>query len=524
MKRAATFLLVAVCVTAVGTASIVGGVALLRSGAQTLGQSREHLQELADRHALLVDQRINQVAAFVEHLAAIAVEDLDFPTAQGDEAVARNFRADLAKRFLQGMRASGLASAWVHFDPAILGRTLHISYYRRDGRLAEEPEYDVRATGHGDDDWFASIMQRKLPMHWTRPYDWPGWGQIVTYSRAVQWQGQTIGAAGSELFMDELYRELSRVRLFETGHLVLMNADLDLLFHPLAQGDSLADTFPGIDADLLRRLRDPAETHGHIGFESAGVPWVLAYRRLSNGWLVAAQAREAEVFAGHYALRQQIFSLIVAGAILSLLLAIGLSRVISRRLDRLAHELERSYSELERSNQAIAAQAAELERLANTDVLTGVLSRRAGLNRLGEVVERAARLREVLSIAYIDINDLKQVNDQHGHDAGDRMIREVVNAVAHQVGGHAHIARMGGDELLVILQGCDAHAAEALMQAAQLSLARHARSTPFAIEFSFGVVEWTPEVAANDVERWVALADQRMYRHKQSMKGTGSLR
>jgi diguanylate cyclase (GGDEF)-like protein len=317
---------------------------------------------------------------------------------------------------------------------------------------------------------------------------------------------------------------LSRVRLFETGHLVLMNAELDLLFHPLAQGDQLADAFPGIDADLLRRLRDPAETHGHLGFESAGVPWILAYRRLSNGWLVAAQARETEVFAAHHALRQQIFGLIVAGAILSLLLAIGLGRLISRRLDRLAHELERSYSELERSNQAIAAQAAELERLANTDVLTGVLSRRAGLGRLGEVIDRAARQREVLSIAYLDINDLKRVNDCHGHDAGDRMIREVVDAVAHQVGGHGHIARLGGDELLVILEGCDAPAAEALMQAAQLRLAHQARGAPFRIEFSFGVVEWTPEVASTDVERWVALADQRMYRHKQSMKAASAAR
>lgn len=416
------------------------------------------------------------------------------------------------------MRASGLASAWVHFDPLILGRPLHISYYLRDGRLAEEPEFDVRATGHGEDEWFAAIMQRQQPTNWTRPYDWPGWGQIVTYSRAVQWQGQTVGVAGSELFMDELYRELSRVRLYETGHLVLLNAELDLLFHPGEPGRQLAAVYPDIDDAILQRLRDPAQREGHVAFTGAGNRWMLAYRRLSNGWLVAAQAREAEVLAGHYALRDQIFLLILGGAALSLLLAGGLGRVISRRLDRLALDLEHSYSELERSNEAIAAQAKELERLANTDALTGTLSRRAGLGRLGEAIDRAARQRGVLSIAYVDINDLKTVNDVHGHDAGDRMIREVVEAIAHEVGGLEHIARMGGDELLVILLGSDASAADALMQAAQLRLGRHARQRPFAIEFSYGVVEWTSDTASTDVEHWVALADQRMYRHKQSSK------
>lgn len=92
MKRAATFLLIAVGVTAAGTSAIVGGVALLRSNAQTLDQSRQHLQELADRHALAIDQRIGQVATFVEHLSRIAVEELDFDAARADEAVARAHR------------------------------------------------------------------------------------------------------------------------------------------------------------------------------------------------------------------------------------------------------------------------------------------------------------------------------------------------------------------------------------------------------------------------------------------------
>ncbi|MCB1553184.1 MAG: GGDEF domain-containing protein [Xanthomonadales bacterium] len=524
MKRAATFLLIAVGVTAAGTAAIVGGVALLRSNAQTLAQSRQHLQELADRHALAIDQRIGHVTGFVEHLAGLAVEDLDFDAARADQSVARAHRALLAERALQGMRASGLASAWVHFDPRVLGHILHISYYVRDGRLGEEPEFDVRATGHGDDEWFAAIMQGPRTANWTRPYDWPGWGQIVTYSRAVRWNDQTVGVAGSELFMDDLYREMSRVRLYETGHLVLLNADLDLLFHPGEQGRQLAAVYPGISDAVLQQLRDPAQSEGHVAFTGGGNRWMLAYRRLSNGWMVAAQAREAEVLADHYALRDQILLLILGGSVLSLLLAAGFGRVISRRLDRLAGDLEQSYAKLERSNAAIAAQAEELERLANADALTGTLSRRAGLNRLGEVIDRAARQRSVLSIAYVDINDLKQVNDVHGHDAGDRMICEVVESIAHEVGGHTNIARMGGDELLVILLGSDADAAEALLQAAQLRLSRHARRRPFEISFSYGVVEWSAETASNDVEHWVALADQRMYRHKQSTKSGTSRR
>ena len=76
----------------------------------------------------------------------------------------------------------------------------------------------------------------------------------------------------------------------------------------------------------------------------------------------------------------------------------------------------------------------------------------------------------------------------------------------------------------MILLGSDADAAEALLQAAQLRLSRHARRRPFEISFSYGVVEWSAETASNDVEHWVALADQRMYRHKQSTKSGTSRR
>ena len=95
--------------------------------------------------------------------------------------------------------------------------------------------------------------------------------------------------------------------------------------------------------------------------------------------------------------------------------------------------------------------AAERERLATTDVLTGLANRRAGEDALRRAVAQATRHGNALSIALLDIDHFKRVNDAFGHLAGDDVLRTVAQVAAGAARGTDLVVRWGGEELLVLL-------------------------------------------------------------------------
>ncbi|HXZ97199.1 MAG TPA: diguanylate cyclase [Burkholderiales bacterium] len=91
----------------------------------------------------------------------------------------------------------------------------------------------------------------------------------------------------------------------------------------------------------------------------------------------------------------------------------------------------------------------ELENISLTDHLTGMYNRRAGEHRLSEEIARAERENKRFLLAFIDLNFLKQINDQHGHDAGDACLIHFASLLADSVRKGDWCARWGGDEFVL---------------------------------------------------------------------------
>jgi diguanylate cyclase (GGDEF)-like protein len=98
-------------------------------------------------------------------------------------------------------------------------------------------------------------------------------------------------------------------------------------------------------------------------------------------------------------------------------------------------------------------EAARVLHRSSRDQLTGLLSRDAGLERLRQELERAARSGEDLTVAFLDVDGLKQVNDSKGHLAGDALLRSLGSALLHCLRGYDVVLRYGGDELVAALPG-----------------------------------------------------------------------
>lgn len=110
----------------------------------------------------------------------------------------------------------------------------------------------------------------------------------------------------------------------------------------------------------------------------------------------------------------------------------------------------------------------EIERLAYSDELTGLPNRRLMLDRLQHAMDREIRQGNLGALLFIDLDHFKTVNDSLGHLVGDSLLREVTARLEAQLRNEDTLARMGGDEFVVLLEGLDANAQLAGEQAAMV--------------------------------------------------------
>lgn len=165
--------------------------------------------------------------------------------------------------------------------------------------------------------------------------------------------------------------------------------------------------------------------------------------------------------------------------------------------------------------QAEERRVGELEHLAHADALTGLLNRRGFDLLTKQSVEQAARAGQGIGVIYADMDDLKALNDECGHAAGDQALRDAATVLRVTVRSADVIARIGGDEFVIFAVGDDEDSIEMLVDRVQEGIAvfnaAHDRPRPLAI--SCGVA-WRPAGARFRLGRVIADADAAMYREK----------
>ncbi len=160
-----------------------------------------------------------------------------------------------------------------------------------------------------------------------------------------------------------------------------------------------------------------------------------------------------------------------------------------------------------------------LEAAAYTDALTGVANRRHFDEVAGRELDRATRLRDAVSLVVVDADHFKQVNDVHGHAAGDAVLAALARVLRQSAREVDLVARIGGEEFALLLPSTDLGGARATAERVRLAVeqltVRH-EGALLRVTVSAGVAERGPEVAGQGegVARLLARADAALYEAK----------
>lgn len=159
----------------------------------------------------------------------------------------------------------------------------------------------------------------------------------------------------------------------------------------------------------------------------------------------------------------------------------------------------------------------QLENSALTDHLTNVFNRKGFFFAAEQLMKTARRNQANISICYFDLDNLKPINDTYGHQMGDNVIQSFAKHLRETFREVDVIARFGGDEFVVMCQGEEAIKVPVIITRLEQLIASEAHQPALAFSYGFASVN-TDEITDNVIEKLIKLADDEMYRNKESKK------
>ncbi|MDO5609264.1 MAG: diguanylate cyclase [Pseudomonadota bacterium] len=247
------------------------------------------------------------------------------------------------------------------------------------------------------------------------------------------------------------------------------------------------------------------------------------------GWVVSISAALATILvaaldftAGVY----WVYGIVLVNAMLlrsatcSLLMSLGLIVAAGMVSDAFAVPIQRISYFITAMMSALFAwaftvrnniQHAELERLAMHDVLTGLQNRRAFNRRIGKCLKQLGVEGGQYTLALLDIDNFKQINDRHGHDRGDGVLRALAELLSQHFRGTDSVYRIGGEEFVLVLPGGNDSAITERMEALRRLIENKLSCEGVPVTASIGLSAWQ---RGDDDVSWLSRADAAMYRAK----------
>ncbi len=319
------------------------------------------------------------------------------------------------------------------------------------------------------------------------------------FTRPIHQDGEFAGVLVLSIptsFFADYYQQIN---VGPHGSIVLVGTDRSL--RAIAAGVPIIGRYGRFKVPEDKPYFDPsAPARGYYEGVSAidGEYRLGAYRRLTNDGVVVVVLLSPKDFMAAFEERREL--LIASAGIISLLLA-----AVALLIFVLSSRYFQSTERLRQSHDLLA-------QLANTDVLTGVSSRRSFLASLEAELARARRHNESLSLLMLDIDHFKRVNDLYGHPVGDAVLKQFTAICASMLRAHDLFGRLGGEEFAIALPHTNLDGARSVAEKIRLAIEQASLTIAagnIEITVSIGVAQ--TEAGQHETDQLIAWADKALY-------------
>ncbi len=331
MKKIANKIAIAIGICVFVSVIIIGFMSFEKSKSLIRIEAEGYLKQLVGNFNSSLEKELDEVKLLTNNLENLIVSNMDLERAKNDSEYMEQFKEDILKEFFGAVEVSGKKSGWVVFDSKIFKGGHTIEIFEEQGKLVRSAEYDVYAKNNNNDDWWKEALEKGE--YWSAPYEWENWNaEVITYSKKLVLDGEVIGVIGSEVFFQDLKQNVSNVRIYNNGYMTLMDEKFNFLYHPNKDFDNLKTVQNGNFESLAKNIMNNTEAFGIENYEYMGKEKILAYEKMSNGWIVGAVPVVGEMNKGVNDFRT--FMIIVAGvlSIVAIIVAMFLGKSISKML------------------------------------------------------------------------------------------------------------------------------------------------------------------------------------------------
>lgn len=373
------------------------------------------------------------------------------------------------------INTKGAIGIYLRLDPEIAG-PMEGFYWLVDNESGElELEENTNITQYESDDiehvgWYYEPVEAGKAV-WMEPYENQNINRdIISYAMPIYKESQLIGIVGMDIDWAYITSLVDEISLYETGYAFLIDESYNVVYSKeLESGTNItdfSDELQGIDKEELIRNDKVYE------LTLKGKDKTVAFSILANGEYMAVAAPENEINANFNALVSRVVALALATGLIFVFITMQIAKTIIhplKELDKAAQDIAHGNLDVDLnicSNDEVGTLAESLSEtarqlkvkinyinnLAYSDKLTGVRNNTAYLQEVAFIKNDILQKKADFSVFVIDVNGLKYINDNFGHEVGNELIIKVTQMIA-EVFGEENIYRIGGDEFAVIL--CD---------------------------------------------------------------------
>lgn len=543
MKSIQTKIVVLIMMVVMLCSFVVGGIAIWHIKTISNQNSAQIMNFRCREEGKKIERVFYGIEQSVKIVAQNTVKQQKLEKILGDRLLRVRYIEDLRPVLLAAVKSTDYAvSAYIHFNPEIAPSDSGLLYSKTVFSnafitqnvvdLAEEPKQE------NSYDWYYKAVEAKEPV-WLDPYNnGRVLGDVISYVVPI-YQGELlIGVAGMDVLFSDITKELEDIMVYDSGIAGLLNSKDEILYYPLKEPQDFKQDLTAWKKFVENTATD-VDGKYVFEYESDSQKKKLTYYEMHNHMRLIFMASTAEIDEENDAM----IRVVTASVVIISGICIIVSYLVGQSIVRPLKELTEASQKIAEGNlkiklpsglqdevgiladslqqmvERLSGYMDKISELAYRDPLTGVKSKSAYKEEIEQMNQKISTHPEKFGLVVFDANNLKLVNDNYGHEAGDVYIKSACKLICN-VYKRSPVFRIGGDEFAAILTGYDLENAEELLRIfyEKMSEINREKEKPYEkVSVAAGAAIFK-EKQDRDFHSVFQRADENMYKNKKAIK------